>query len=193
MKDMYDAPQPTPSTTLTSTPGYEKNSFYMSPTPQNIPYQTPPPHYMSPRTSLASNFEKQEKPARSSHIYYLNTPPHAQHRQDPIYEPVPGHDGSSWKPPPVPPLPLGPPPTKPASKPIPAKPKAGGPLPGSSGKTLVTLPIDTSSTAPRNATKHDTPDASNNRNESEGNVDSDDSDYEYMTSVGHIDFSSATI
>ena len=87
----------------------EKTEHYMSPKPfpaARYP-QTPPPHYMSPRSDV---FEKpsskqQHKPTkeRDSHIYYLNTPPRTLpylppgQTVDPVYEPIPGADDSSYQ------------------------------------------------------------------------------------------------
>lgn len=78
------------------------DGHYTSPKPLPRYPQTPPPNYMSPRSSVLGKPSSQRlrRPTkeRDSHIYYLNTPPrttsHLPQEEDPVYELLPEDDGN---------------------------------------------------------------------------------------------------
>ena len=99
------------------------DGHYTSPKPLPRYPQTPPPNYMSPRSSVLGkpagkpSSQRLRRPTkeRDSHIYYLNTPPrttsHLPQEEDPVYEVLPEDDGNyqtprKFFPPDVPPRPL---------------------------------------------------------------------------------------
>ncbi len=94
----------------------EKTDHYTSPNPFPINRypQTPPPNYMSPRSSVLGKSQRPRTPTRErdSHIYYLNTPPRTTPSlPDPIYELLPDTAEGNYQtprrffPPDVPPMP----------------------------------------------------------------------------------------
>ena len=85
----------------------EKTDYYTSPNPfptSRYP-QTPPPNYMSPRSSVLGKSQRPRTPTRErdSHIYYLNTPPRTtptlpqRPEADHIYELLPDTTESNYQ------------------------------------------------------------------------------------------------
>lgn len=170
-------------------PNFEKSAVYMEPITHKTQYsnrfpQTPPPHYMSPHASHSSMFEKpghsstHQTQQRDSHIYYLNTPP--RHippsllpETDPVYEPIPADEsGKQYN-------------TSPRSHqqkpPVPVRYNRG--RKGHDQLKVVEKPLKTQKQLTLEGSERQTPQ----------DINDPDDDYEYMNSVGPIDFSSATI
>ena len=217
-KECYDSTHATPTTPISPSPHLGKSlpqlPTYMSPstgraTSTRFPYLTPPPQYMSPRSSRADG--TLEKTADHTHIYYLNTPPPVPHppQVDPIYEPIP-EGGAPMMPklspaPPLPPFNQSATPTPPPSAP-PPPPSGAIPPPAAvrhrsnqrrsataSGRSPLRLVHIKEGVSPPPTPTRATKAAEKPAKKGADDDSSSSDDYEYMTSAGHIDFSSATI
>lgn len=172
-----------------SVANFEKSAVHMPPITHKTQYsnrfpQAPPPHYMSPCASHSSMFEKPGRSSthqtqqRDSHIYYLNTPPRQippslPPETDPVYEPIPADESGEQC--------NIPPRSHQQKPPVPVRYNRG--RKGHDRPKGVEQPLNTQKQLKLEGSERQTPQY----------IDDPDDDYEYMKSVGPIDFSSATI